>query len=185
MLIRVLTDDDDGDVRFQTAEVLDSIRWKPRTEMERIAYNIAKGHWDLLVPFGAQAVAPLAKMAHDKSRNVRERVTEVLTRILSSIEIVVFGNVRFERFDQHKTLYNLDSANLTISVSALRNIIIHSETYDFRLVERFLTYAVNYIGQQYLKQGVGVYIYGDPDKLHSNLRNSFENLCKQVEVRDA
>jgi HEAT repeat protein len=182
MLIRVLTDDDDADVRFQTAEVLDSIRWKPQTKMDRIAYYIAKRRWDLLVPFGAQAVVPLTKMTHDKSRNVRGQVTVVLTRILSSIEIVVFGNVRFERFNQHKTLYNLDSANLTVPVSALRHIIIHPETYDFHLVERFLTYAVNYIGQQYLKQEVRVYIYGDPEKLHSNLRNSFENLCEQVEV---
>jgi hypothetical protein len=27
-----------------------------------------------------------------------------------------------------------------------------------------------------------VHIYGDPDKLHPNLRNSFENLCKRVVV---
>jgi HEAT repeat protein len=184
MLIRVLTDDDDADVRFQTAEVLDNIRWKPQTKMDRIAYYIAKRRWDLLVPFGAQAVALLTKMTHDKSRNVRGQVTVVLTRILSSIEIVVFGNVRFERFNQHKTLYNLDSANLTVPISALRHIIIHPETYDFHLVERFLTYAVNYIGQQYLKQEVRVYIYGDPEQLHSNLRNSFENLCEQVEVEE-
>jgi hypothetical protein len=44
-----------------------------------------------------------------------------------------------------------------------------------------MTYAINAIGQQHLKQHVAVHIYGDPDALHANLRNSFENVCHAIE----
>ena len=79
-------------------------------------------------------------------------------------------------------LLNPDVTELTIPISKLKWIGIHAETYDFHLVERFITYAVNYIGQEHLKEHVGVDIHGDPDKLHPNLRNSLKNLCKSVKL---
>lgn len=53
--------------------------------------------------------------------------------------------------------------------------------YDFHLVERFLTYALNTIGQNYLRTCVNVYLSGDPEQLHPNLRNTLTNLCKRVQ----
>jgi hypothetical protein len=78
---------------------------------------------------------------------------------------------------------NPDVSNLTMSMSHLKKVKIYTETYSFHQVERFLTYAVNYIGQKHLKENVEVDIYGDPDKLHPNLRNNFEHLCKRVKFK--
>lgn len=55
---------------------------------------------------------------------------------------------------------------------------------DFHQVERFITYAANFIGQDYLKQRVEVHLYGKPEQLHSNLRNSFQNLCHSIHLHD-
>ena len=79
---------------------------------------------------------------------------------------------------------NPDVLTLTIAMPVLKRINIHTKTYDFYQVERFITYAVNYVGQKHLKEHVEVHVYGDPDKLHPNLRNSLENLCKCVEVHE-
>jgi hypothetical protein len=98
------------------------------------------------------------------------------------IEVVIFGSVEINDFTPRTTLLNPDVSTVTMPMSALEKIEIYAETYDFHLVERFITYAVNYIGQEHLKEHVEVHIYGDPDKLHPNLRNSLENLCKCVEV---
>ena len=116
---------------------------------------------------------------------------EITNWILIFLEIfglivLLFGKdtikVLNQVLNQAATLPNLDLSEFTISMSRLERIEIYTETYDFHLVERFITYAVNYIGQGYLKNNVEVHIYGDQNKLHPNLRNSLENLCKCVEV---
>jgi hypothetical protein len=61
---------------------------------------------------------------------------------------------------------------------------VYAESYDFYLVERFLTYGIDYIGQDHLKKEVDVHIYGDPEKLQQNLRNNFTNLCKSITVHE-
>jgi HEAT repeat protein len=173
-------EDDDAIVRLQAAEVLDKIGWTPEKETETISYHIARGDWEALIPFGGQAVTPLIKIANDKDRNIREHVADTLTKILACIKITVFGDLHVKDARQDITLCNPNVAELTVRMQELEHIVLHTPTYDFHQVERFMTYAVNYIGQEYLKKHVVVHIYGDPDKLHPNLRNSFENLCKQV-----
>ena len=101
-----------------------------------------------------------------------------------NIETVIFTHRDINIADPRKMLKNPESAELTIPMSSLKRIVIHTDTYNFHLVERFITYAVNYIGQKHLKKKVEVHIYGDPEKLHPNLRNSFENLCKRVDVHE-
>jgi hypothetical protein len=97
-----------------------------------------------------------------------------------SIETVIFGNASTTPHDPYKTVMNPDFSVVTIPMPRLKTLIIHADTYDFRQIEYFLTYAVNYIGQNRLKKFVDVHIYGDPATLHPNLRNSFTNLCKVV-----
>jgi hypothetical protein len=99
-----------------------------------------------------------------------------------NIETVIFTHRDINSADQKKILKNPESVELTIPISSLKRIVIHTGTYDFHLVERFITYAVNYIGQKHLREQVEVHIYGDPEKLHPNLRNTFKNLCKNVEI---
>ncbi|MBN2266708.1 MAG: hypothetical protein JW725_00005, partial [Candidatus Babeliaceae bacterium] len=47
-------------------------------------------------------------------------------------------------------------------------------------VERFMTYAVQYLGQSYLQCHVVAKIYGEEEHLHLNLRNSLTNLCNDI-----
>lgn len=94
-------------------------------------------------------------------------------------EIVIFGETLSS---QPMSWQNPDCSTLMIPLSHLREIIVYPETYDFHQLERFLTYAVNCIGQKHLKKDVDVHIYGDPENLEQNLRNNFENLCRSVTI---
>ena len=99
-----------------------------------------------------------------------------------SITRVIFGMVPSKTPHSQITLYDPNVIALTIPLPHLEQVIIHTEHYDFHQVEQFLTYAVSYIGQKYLKRKVEVHLYGDPEKLHLNLRNNLANLCKRVHV---
>jgi len=78
------------------------------------------------------------------------------------------------------TLHNPDVSRLTIAMNSLNRILIDTATYDFHFVERFITYAVNHVGRLHLKRNVEVHIYGDPGKLHGNLKSLFESLLREV-----
>ncbi len=99
-----------------------------------------------------------------------------------AIETILFGALSSNTCHPLTTLKNPDVSELAVPMNRVRHVFIDTETYDFYQVERFLTYAVNYIGQKHLKKHVNVHIYGDPDKLHPNLRNTLTNLCKRVYV---
>jgi hypothetical protein len=53
----------------------------------------------------------------------------------------------------------------------------------FRLVERFLTCAVNVIGQEYLRSNVTAVLYDDPIGLHPNLRENLTQMCSKVTIQ--
>ena len=101
------------------------------------------------------------------------------------IETIIFGSTTSTAYSSRTAWHNPDSSELTLPLSHLKQIVVYPETYNFHLLERFLTYAVNYIGQKYLRKKVEVHIYGDPDKLHQNLHNNFTNLCKDVVVHNS
>lgn len=104
---------------------------------------------------------------------------ELCKEVHVSIERLVFGSDRTKQSPYtEKNLFNPDLFALTIPLRRLKEVVIHSETYDFHLVERFLTYAVNYLGQDYLKRNVEMFLVGPPEKLHPNLRNNLTHLCK-------
>lgn len=101
-------------------------------------------------------------------------------RVEVHIDKVIFGSeTSLIVPDSDKSLFNPDVTESWFPM-VLQQIIIHTQTYNFYLIERFLTYAVNSIGQQYLKNHVEVQIYGKPDNLHPNIRNNLTNLCKGV-----
>lgn len=183
--LRHALEDDDAIVRFQSAEVLAQREWTPQNETETILLHLAREEWDLLVPFGSQALPQLIVRAKDKIRDIREQATHLLTTLLTSTKIAVFGNLQVDDSRKQITVCNPEVVDLTVPMKELECIFVHTPTHHFHQVEQFLTYAVNYIGQEYLKKFVIVHIYGDPEQLHPNLRNSFENLCKQVEIHES
>lgn len=113
-----------------------------------------------------------------------DEIAETLEIIFSSIDTISFGDDQHKESNQRTILHDPDVSKLTIAMPNLERIIIYTETYNFHQVERFITYAVNYIGQKYLKENVEVHIYGNTDNFHPNLLNNFKNLCKFVEVHE-
>lgn len=97
-----------------------------------------------------------------------------------SIKTIAFGMKRQRFHRPHSILHNPDVSRLSLPLSRLEQVVIHTPTYNFRQVECFLTYAVNVLGQAFLKKHVEVHIYEDSEQLHPNLLNNFTNLCKNV-----
>jgi hypothetical protein len=103
---------------------------------------------------------------------------------LGTVKIVLFGDLNVKSAHRRITLKNPNVGHLTVPMQALQHLVIHIPTHDFHCVERFLTYAINHIGQAHLKKHVEVHIYGDPTQLHTNLRNILKNLCKEMKEHD-
>jgi hypothetical protein len=116
------------------------------------------------------------------SRHLEEIATEALVKFCS-VDTVIFGQV-LPQLSLKTYLLNPDVIKLTIPLSKLTTVIVDTETYNFHQVERFITYAINYIGKKYLKKNVEVQIYGDHEKLHQNLKNLFNNLFKIVKFSE-
>lgn len=113
------------------------------------------------------------------------KVFSICKHVEVDIETLIFGSTTSTAYRSYTTWHNPDSSELTLPLSHLKQIAVYPETSNFFLLEQFLTYAVNYIGQKYLKKHVRVHIYGDLDKLHQNLYNNFTNLCKDVVVHNS
>lgn len=175
-------EDDDAVVRRQAIDVLEQRGWSPQQDTETMLVHIAREEWSDLVPFGAQALPQLVIRAKDKDRTIREQATRLLTKLLDSVLVVAYGNLQVKASRKRLTFCNPDVAELTVPMKNLEHLVIHTPTHNFHQVEQFLTYAINYIGQDTLKHHVTVHIYGEPDDLHPNLLNSFRNLCQQVKL---
>ena len=172
------------DNQWTAAKALDNLDWKPEQDREKTYYFLAKKQIDPLVALGTPAITLLEEVLKrsDLPTFAKEGAIEALEKIYAAIDTVIFGHGKFKSLNPCTTLFEADITELSMSMSQLKKIIVSTETYNFHQVERFITYAVNYIGQEYLKNNVEVHIYDDPSKLHPNLRNSLENLCKCVEV---
>jgi hypothetical protein len=180
--------DRDMDVQEETITALGKIS-DTRTVaplIKVLEYTNPHARWKAAEVLGeigdTRAVEPLIKMLSDKNSYVRENAALALEKICFSINGVHFGHGELNVINYQHTWLNPDISDFTMPMPYLRKIEIYTKTYNFHQVERFITYAVNYIGQEYLKNNVEVHIYDDPNKLHPNLRNSLENLCKCVEV---
>ena len=98
-----------------------------------------------------------------------------------TVEKVVFGGSPFP--DSEFTIYNPDVNDWSVPCVHLKQIVIHADTYPFHRLEQFLTYAVNSLGQAYLKATVDVVVYGGGSKiLHPNIRNNLLCLCHRVKT---
>lgn len=109
-------------------------------------------------------------------------LSNILAYHSHSVERVVFGKLVSPDDDPYLTLHNPDVSALICPCIHLKLIMIETATYDAYHLERFMTYAVNVIGQNYLKQYVDVYIYGAMEKLQSNLQNNLTNLCRRIYI---
>lgn len=98
------------------------------------------------------------------------------------ISTIFFGVFHENPLPAHTALQNPDLTEFILPLSHLKLIVIDTETYTFHHVERFLTYALNHLGRQYIAQKLNVHIHGIPEKLHPNLLNNLAPLCCRVSV---
>jgi hypothetical protein len=121
----------------------------------------------------------------DSSENVRYEAEITARKLCPLVQTAVFGQISPEYLEKNPhTVWNPDASNLSFPMQALNRVIIDVSTHDFYQVERFLTYAVNALGQKHLKKHLAVHVIGEQRKLHANLRNSLTNLCKHVRISE-
>ncbi len=130
-----------------------------------------------------RALPQLLPLVHAEQAVIREQAESFLAPLFAIVEAVVFGSISIDLPDPRITVWNLETSDLTMVMPALSTVIIQPDTYDFYQVERFLTYAVNSLGQDHLKHRVAVHLYGHPYSLPPNLRNSLEHLFERIVIR--
>lgn len=131
----------------------------------------------------ARVISPLLQLLAATDTVVGEEVDKLLAHLLPVVEIVVFGDMAHEAFDEQTSLCNPDVSALTLPMPNLKTIAIDTGRYDFRLVERFITYTLNTISQSTLKKQVVVNVYGEQE-LHPHLWNNLQNCCKAVKKQE-
>lgn len=188
-LIRILTGNDRSSVKASAAGALGRIG--DARAIEPLIQVLGRKNWFVqraasraLIRIGTPAIEPLIRAAQAQTLLARKRIMRTLSEVCAPIDTILFGTEVSGEMNQRNMWLNPDVSELTIPLSKLEKIVLDSETYDFHLVERFITYAVNHIGQKRLKEYVNVYIFGISDILHPNLYNALNNLCKRVECID-
>jgi len=127
----------------------------------------------------SRAIEPLIKELSNGDSDFQEEAQRALKSLCDPVTTIVFGQSVPE--DELRTIFkDPEVSDLTMPLQSLNKIIIHMSAFDFRKIERFVTYALNHIGREHLKNNVEVYIHGDCKKLPPNLRNLFEGLFKNV-----
>jgi hypothetical protein len=179
--LAVALEDSEADIREMAASTLRSIGWQPQTPEERITLYWAQGgEWHLIGAFGAQAIPVMLRHIHEKDVRIRRYLDDMLSQICGQVKTVVFGEADQLSAEPSSIVYNIDAANLPYPLGKIQQIVIFPESAEFRLMERFLTYAVNRVGEKILKKQVSVRIVGRAERLHPNLLNNFTHLCKSV-----
>lgn len=112
------------------------------------------------------------------------RLVKTCKTVDVNITTLLFGTPSSSSSTQESIWQNPDLTDVPLPLMHVTQVIIDAATCDPRLVERFLTYAVNFYDQKYFRKHVEVHLYGDSEKLHPNLRNSLTNLCTHVSVHE-
>jgi len=77
----ILLTDKDWYVRWKSAETLDSLNWKPQTDLQKATYLVAKKEWRECIKMGVVAVEPLIVALKDNDDLVRSYAAEALGNI--------------------------------------------------------------------------------------------------------
>lgn len=130
--------------------------------------------------YGTETITECKNIGMMTAKELVNILSDILRFRCHMIECILFGVYQYVGDKPQVLLQNPDVSEMTFPFIRLKRVIIQTETCDFYQIERFITYAVNYLGQEFLKHHVDVYLYGTPEKLHANLRNNLTNLCRSV-----
>ena len=120
------------------------------------------------------------QLADSEARILVKQVDEIHAWSCHAVEAIVFGHAPEAPEYPARIVYNPDVTDLTFPFVRLQRILLDSRQCSLYLAERFVTYAVNALGERYLRQHVDVQVYGAPEDLQPNLKNALTNLCRRV-----
>jgi HEAT repeat protein len=132
-----------------------------------------------------RSIPELVNAYDDQENAVREAAQSAVRQIYSTVTTVYFGQCDLPHKYDRPHWINPDVTSLLLPLSQLRSICLHANSYELFHVERFLTYSLNSLGQDYFRNSVEAYIYGEAGHVHPNLRNTLSSICKQVHVRES
>jgi hypothetical protein len=95
---------------------------------------------------------------------------------------VVFATQVPREIELKNALLNPDVSALQVPLLGVQQLIIYAELHNLHQLEQFLSYAIDYLGPDYLSRNVTVSLYGDAERLHPNLRNNLENLGLRISL---
>lgn len=178
-------DDSDWIVREYVAEALGKIKNPAAVEklckaMGDIGYNVRENAKVAFKNMGGAALKIMLENWNNKAFPLHSK-TEVIDLLCPEITSIYFGN---EEMNSTTVLNSPDMSNLTVSLNNLSKVIINSDYSDFKMVEQFFTYAMNYMPSEYLQKNLVICIHGNPDRINKNLRNLFDNVCAKVEYEE-
>jgi len=101
-------------------------------------------------------------------------------RSLTMIHEVRFGTGDIQRTESSQILWNPQCTESTVPMLTLQRLRIDADTAFPLDLERFLTYAINALGQEYLHQTVEVIVSGHGENLPPYIRNNLAHFFKQV-----
>ncbi len=168
----------------------------PIVTKHRVHFQLEKMHQVDLQPanqdFPARVVCDTDSrpilFVQELSEADRLRVVTTLTDVVRfschSVKVIIFGTPEFSLRDSTTILHNPDVTTLTTPFIRLERLVIYTASYEALSVERFITYAVNYIGRKYLKKYLTVHVCGEQAALQANVWNTLLHLCKQVSVQN-
>lgn len=149
----------------------------------RFANGLADKRGKILCDYGRQQ-RPLTfgrSLTDDEARALVTEIGDMVALRCHVVEWVIFAAGVVPPVDMPVKIWlNPETERLTTPCPHLQKIIILAAAHDFHRLERFVTYAINALGQNYLKHVVTVQVYGEADELLPNLRNMLSNLCREV-----
>ncbi len=114
----------------------------------------------------------------DPDSNVRKTALQAHKQINPLVKGIIFGNIKLNGC--RKAVSNVQFENMKVPFENLELILIDAYSYEMIKVEQFITYALDYIGEKYLKRKVTAYIRGNEKDLQQNLLNNLKNNFKKV-----
>jgi HEAT repeat protein len=136
----------------------------------------------LQTTYDLRAFMPLLRLLEDSDTDVRRDAAKALKQVSQLVHVVMFGDEVRPAYRPQHTLCNLEVSNLTESLPQLQCIVIETASCDRYQVERFLSYALNALGQPYFKHVVEAEVYGNPQHLPDHFQNLLTNICKAVHI---
>ncbi|MBN1413409.1 MAG: HEAT repeat domain-containing protein [Spirochaetales bacterium] len=173
-------------LRFEAVQILRKLDAIPGDRIDKIYFHIAAEEWTEILRFGFNAVSYLKQIlaitdqAERDFPRIKKSIDFSIAEILRSVIRVRFGGKtgKLNPAEAH----NPDVKDLNLPMVNLNKAILYADDCDPKLVERFITYAVNLIGEKIIKKKIKISIIGDPYKLGGNLFNMLQTLFMEVRV---